>query len=131
MSGILLDTTVLIDLLRGRPGAIARLRAVHAAGDQPHASAINVEEVVRGLRTEEIEAARTLFSGLRLVDIGPSEGWRAGEWRRELAARGTTIPQADCLVAAAAVTIGGRMATGNPTDFPMPGLVVEHWPTGA
>ena len=131
MSAILLDTTVLIDLLRGRPGAIARLRAVHAAGDQPHASAINVEEVVRGLRAQEVEAARLLFSGLRIVGIGQVEGWRAGEWRRDFALRGTTLPQADCLVAAAAMAIGGRVATGNPADFPMPGLIVEHWPSGA
>lgn len=131
MSAILLDTTVLIDLLRGRPGAVARLRAVRTAGDQPHASAINVEEVVRGLRAKEIEAAHMLFSGLRIVDIGQTEGWRAGDWRRDFAVRGITIPQADCLVAAAAMSIGGRVATGNPADFPMPGLIVEHWPTGA
>ena len=130
MSGILLDTTVLIDLLRGRRGATARLRAVRTAGDQPYASAINVEEVVRGLREPEVEAARTLLSGLRIVGLGEAEGWRAGEWRRAFAARGLTLTQADCLVAAAAASIGGRVATGNPTDFPMPDLVVEHWPAG-
>ena len=130
MSAILLDTTVLIDVLRGRQGAITRLRALHGAGDQPHASAINVEEIVRGLRAEEIEAARALFAGLRIVALGQTEGWRAGEWRRDFAAHGTTPSQADCLVAAAAASIGGRMATGNPRDFPMPGLSVEHWPAG-
>lgn len=130
MSAILLDTTVLIDLLRGRPGAISRLRAVREAGDQPHACAINVEEVVRGLREAETEAARTLFAGLRIVALGETEGWRAGSWRRDFAVRGSTLSQADCLVAAAAASIGGRVATGNPTDFPMPGLVVEHWPVG-
>lgn len=130
MSAILLDTTVLIDLLRGRPGAIARLRVVRAAGDQPHACAINVEEVVRGLRGPEVESARMLLAGLRIVALGETEGWHAGEWRRDFAARGTTLTQADCLVASAALSIGGRVATGNPRDFPMPGLTVEHWPAG-
>lgn len=130
MSAILLDTTVLIDLLRGRPGATTRLRAVRAAGDQPHACSINVEEVVRGLREAEVEAARTLLAGLWIVGLGEAEGWRAGEWRRAFSARGSTLTQADCLVAAAAASIGGRMATGNPRDFPMPGLAVEHWPAG-
>jgi predicted nucleic acid-binding protein len=130
MSAILLDTTVLIDLLRGRAGATTRLRAVRAAGDQPHACAINVEEVVRGLREREIESARTLFAGLRIVGLGEIEGWLAGTWRRDFAARGATLPQADCLVAAAAMSIGGRVATGNPKDFPMPGLSVELWPSG-
>lgn len=130
MAAVMLDTTVLIDLLRGRPGAIARLRELRTAGDQPHASPINVEEVVRGLRDPEVDAARALLAGLRIAALGDAEGWRAGTWRREFAARGSTLTQADCLVAAAAASIGGRLATGNPRDFPMPGLVVEHWPAG-
>lgn len=130
MSAILLDTTVLIDLLRGRPGATARLHAVRSAGDQPYACVINVEEVVRGLRASEVGAARSLLDGLRIVGLGAAEGWRAGEWRRSFAAQGATLTQADCLVAAAAVSIGGRLATGNPRDFPMAGLLVEHWPAG-
>lgn len=130
VSAVLLDTTVLIDLLRGRPGAVDRLHALRLAGDQPHACAINVEEIARGLREQEEEAARALFGGLRIVPLAADEGWRAGTWRRTFAAQGKTLAQADCLVAAAALSIGGRLATGNPKDFPMPGLVVEHWPVG-
>ena len=130
MSAILLDTTVLIDLLRGRPGATGRLRALRIAGDHPHACAINVEEVVRGLRASETAAAQALLAGLRIVGLGAAEGWRAGEWRRDFAERGVTLTQADCLIAAAAASIGGRVATGNLVDFPMAGLAVEHWPAG-
>ena len=36
----------------------------------------------------------------------------------------------DCLVAAATMNFGGRLATGNIKDFPMPKLQVEHWPAG-
>ncbi|GIU95388.1 MAG: hypothetical protein KatS3mg012_1845 [Gaiellaceae bacterium] len=130
MAAVLLDTTVLIDLLRGRPGAVARLRALRSAGDVPHACAVNVEEIARGLRPDEEHAARALFSGLRIVPLRTDEGWRAGQWRREHAARGLTLSQADCLVAAAALAAGARLATGNPKDFPMDGLRVEHWPAG-
>jgi hypothetical protein len=31
----------------------------------------------------------------------------------------------------APVALGGRLASGNPKDFPMPELTVEHWPAGA
>jgi hypothetical protein len=34
------------------------------------------------------------------------------------------------LIAAAAVGIGARLATGNLKHFPMPELDVEHWPAG-
>jgi predicted nucleic acid-binding protein len=130
VGAVLLDTTVLIDLLRGKPGALERLRALRRAGDVPHACAVNVEEIARGLRGREDAAARTLFGGLRIAPLGREEGWDAGEWRRTFGARGRTLSQADCLVAAAAYSVGGRLATGNPKDFPMRELTVEHWPAG-
>jgi hypothetical protein len=36
----------------------------------------------------------------------------------------------ECLIVAAAVGIGGRLATGNLERFPMPELDVEQWPVG-
>jgi predicted nucleic acid-binding protein len=131
VAAVLLDTTVIIDLLRGRADARRRLSELRRSGDSPYVCAINVEETVRGLTPSEREAAGTLFGGLRLVPLTDTEGWRAGEWRRTYASRGRTLAQADCLIAAAAVTIGGRLATGNPRDFPMAGLAVEHWPTSS
>ena len=129
MAAVLLDTTVLIDLLRGRPEAARRLRAIRAAGDDPFASAVNVEEVARGLLPGEDAAARKLVDGLRMAPLGAAEGWRAGEWRREHAARGETLSQADCLIAAAASAVGARVATGNAKHFPM--VAVEEWRAGA
>lgn len=131
MGALLLDTTVLIDLLRGRPDARRRLLSLRGTGDAPYVCAVNVEETVRGLRARELDAAGALFGGLRIVPLGVAEGWQAGQWRRQFAARGRTLAQADCLVAAAALSLGGRLATGNPRDFPMRELVVEHWPVGA
>lgn len=131
MAAVLLDTTVVIDLLRGRAGARRRLTQLRDAGDDPYVCAINVEEIVRGLTPSEREAAQRLFGGLRMAPLTEAEGWRAGEWRRAYATRGRTLAQADCLVAAAAVRIGGRLATGNPRDFPMSEVAVEHWPVGA
>ena len=130
MAAVLLDTTVVIDLLRGRRGAIARLRALRDSGDLPYVCAINVEETARGLRPDEDTRARQLFDGLRTIVLGDREGWQAGEWRRRFAARGQTLSQADCLVAAAAFSFHARLATGNPRDFPMIELSIEHWPAG-
>jgi predicted nucleic acid-binding protein len=130
MATVLLDTTVLIDLLRGRDGARARLAALRALSDSPYVCAVNVEEVARGLRPGEAGPAERLFSGLRMADLGREEGWQAGRWRADFASHGTTLTQADCLIAAAALAVGGRLATGNPRDFPMDEIQVEHWPVG-
>ena len=94
-----LDTTVLIDHLRGRP-------------DSDHT------------------AAEGLLAGLVVLPITAEAAWRAGEWRRQFAVRGVTLWQADCLIGATALTHGADLATGNPKDFPMEELVVQHWPVG-
>ncbi len=71
-----------------------------------------------------------MLSALRVVPLERREGELAGKWRQEFGSQGVTLSQADCLVAAAAVGVGAHLATGNPRDFPMPGLVVDHWPVG-
>jgi len=126
VADLLLDTTVLIDALRGRPAAL-RLRALRQTFAPPYVCAINVEELWRGCRPSEEAAVQRLLNGLRIAPLARREGELAGSWRREFAARGVTLSQADCLVAAAAVGVDAHLATGNPKDFPMPGLVVEHW----
>jgi predicted nucleic acid-binding protein len=124
-----LDSTVLIDYLRGRP-AVDRVRALKETGDVPATTAINAEEIVRGLRSSETDAATRLFAGLFVLPVDLAAAWLAGEWRRTFAARGVSLWQADCLIAATAAINGGSLATGNPKDFPMPGIEVSHWPVG-
>jgi predicted nucleic acid-binding protein len=126
----LLDSTVLIDYLRGKP-AVERVDRLRHAGDVPATTAINVEEIIRGLRTKEQDAAQRLFMGLVVLPIDLRVGETAGAWRREHAERGITLWQADCLIAAAAALHRAVLATGNPKDFPMSGVTVEHWPVGA
>lgn len=131
LADLFLDTTVLIDALRGRAAA-ARLRDLASRGDAPPwICAVNVEEIWRGARPAEEPSILRLLGGLRLAPLRASEGERAGCWRKDFAAAGVTLSQADCLVAAAALGVGARLASGNPRDFPMHELVVEHWPAGA
>ena len=129
MAELLLDTTVLIDALRGRDAA-ERLRDLRGEGPPPYICAINAEEVWRGARPGEEGAVGRLLGALRVAPLGRAEGEHAGRWRSRFAAKGTTLAQADCLIAAAALGVGARLATGNPRDFPMVELEVEHWPAG-
>jgi predicted nucleic acid-binding protein len=126
---LLLDSTVLIDALRGRPAA-DRLATLRRQAVEPWTCAISVEEIWRGLREDEAPVARRLFNGLRIAPLGVAEGQRAGAWRREFSQRGITLHQADCLIAAAALGIGAALATANVADFPMTELRVEDWPVG-
>jgi predicted nucleic acid-binding protein len=130
MPALLLDTTVLIDVLRGRQAA-DRLRALRSNEPVPFVCAINVEEIWRGARPEEEPAIGRLLGALRLAPLGTAEGARAGRWRRQFAVAGVTLSQADCLIAAAALGTGATLATGNPRHFPMAEIALEHWPVGA
>lgn len=123
----MLDSTVLIDALRGGPAA-ARVAGLRRTGTDPWVCAISIEEIWRGLRPSEDPVVRRLFNGLRLAPLGVAEGIRAGTWRREFAQRGVTLHQADCLIAAAAVGVGASLATANVDDFPMSEVTVERWP---
>jgi predicted nucleic acid-binding protein len=127
---LLLDSTVLIDVLRGRP-AKDRLRALReAGGDVPYICAVNAEEVHRGLRPGETGRATALIAAMRIARLGTVEGQAAGEWRRRFAEQGITLQQSDCLIAAAALSVGATLATGNPKHFPMDGIDVAYWPVG-
>jgi len=129
MASVLLDTTVLIDAIRGRAAA-ARVRDLRRRGDRAYVCGVNVEEMFRGLRPSEEPKVRRMLNAMRIAPLGIEEGRRAGTWRRTYAARGRTLTQVDCLVAAAAASIGARLATGNPRDFPMLRRNVDHWPVG-
>lgn len=124
-----LDTTVLIDHLRGRPAA-ERVLALAERGITAATTAINVEEIVRGLRPGELEAARHLVDGLVILPVTAEVAWLAGTWRGQHAARGVTLGQADCLIGAASVVARAPLATGNPKDFPMDEVEILHWPVG-
>lgn len=130
MSNVLLDSSVVIDLLRDREGAKRRLLEAQRAGDEVFTCAVVAAEVTFGLKSREREAASILFEGFQAAPLGVAEGRLAGWWRQRFASKGKTLEQADCIIAAAAVGVGARLATGNPKDFPMKELTVEHWPTG-
>lgn len=125
-----LDTTVLIDHLRGRPAA-ERVLALAERGITAATTAINVEEIVRGLRPAGHHSAQQLIDGLVVLPVTAEVAWLAGTWRGQHATRGVTLGQADCLIGAASVLAGAPLATGNPKAFPMDEVEIVHWPVGA
>jgi|HubBroStandDraft_2_1064218.scaffolds.fasta_scaffold06756_7 predicted nucleic acid-binding protein len=122
---LLVDTTVLVGVLRNHKPTVARFDAVR---DPPFISAITVEEILRGVRPHEQDAAEALLAWTIVADVGEQEARQAAAWRQDYASRGRTLPQADTLIAACAHRRGATLATANLKDFPMEDLHVEHWP---
>ena len=75
MSKLLLDSDVLIDLLRGRPATREFLLAA-TRESVPCCSAISVAEVHAGMRPDESEATNALLDGLVILPSPePSPSW--------------------------------------------------------
>jgi predicted nucleic acid-binding protein len=109
------DTTVLIDALRGRESAQGWLRSVDR---RLAASEISRVEVVRGLRSNEHTHVETLFRAFAWIAVDESIARRAGQLGREWRAK-RELSVADLLIAATALEIGAELATANIRDFPM------------
>lgn len=121
LAGVLLDTDVLIEVLRGRRRVAKAILELEAAGTRTYACAVSWAEVHAGLRPGE-EALTHAFLGQRAeVVIDVDTGRRAGEY---LARYGKShgLEIADALVAAAATTSGLTLWTLSRRDYPMPDL---------
>lgn len=115
---VLVDTSVLIDYLRGHRGAAELLERERALGVL-HASEITRLEVLAGMRTKEERGTRDLMATLawHVVDADVAE--EAGALGRRWLPSHRTIDGADLAIAATANRIGARLLTRNVKHFPM------------
>jgi predicted nucleic acid-binding protein len=119
---VLVDTSVLIDYLRGHKAAADILENERSAGAL-HASEITRLEVLAGMRPEEEHGTRSLLSSLRWHPVDVQVVERAGELGRTWLASHRGIDGADLVIAATAMLFDVRLLTGNVPHFPMfPGL---------
>ena len=120
---VLLDTTVLIDHLRGDRRAVELLDELVIADDAIWAATPTRTELVAGIRAPERDALARLFAALAWVDITSAIADDAGELAHRYGRAHPGIDTTDYLIAAAARSVGARVLTLNVRDFPMfPGL---------
>lgn len=123
--GLVLDSSVVIDLLRGN--ALDPSLLDHAR-EPVIVSAVTVHEVLAGMRSGEEERTQGMLSSFVVVPLGLREAELSAKWRLEYRVRGVTLQLADTAIAATAAIRNLPLATGNVKDFPMPELRVEQWP---
>jgi predicted nucleic acid-binding protein len=113
---VVLDTTVLVDHLRGSSLAGEYIAAL---GAPPSCSEVTRIEVLRGLRSDERRGAERLFALITWVPVDVEVAGRAGElgrrWRRSHP--GIGVP--DLAIAATAELLEAPLATRNVKYFPM------------
>ena len=124
ISAVLVDTTILVDLLRGYDAAADFLDATRAE-ENLICSAVTKAELIVGARTRaELKAIDQLLARFRIEPISASDSTRSLTWLRKYY-HSYGVGYHDCLLGAAAIRLRIPVATLNEKHFLiLPGIKV-------
>ncbi len=117
---LLLDTTVLVDVLRRHKDRLTLLEELTEMGHRLTTSAMCVAEVYAGMRSGEEVRTLGLLAEVPCYPMTLAIAERAGTLKCEWARKGRTLTLTDMVIAATALEHGLRLVTENRKDFPMP-----------
>ena len=118
----LLDTTLLIDHARGRPGAVDLVASLFDEPNDLYICDVVVAEALTGGSDLERDAINAMIHAIEYLSTPPqAAAWAAGSRR----ARGAG-PRSlgDALIAGLATVTGAAVVTRNPRDFEAQGVAV-------
>lgn len=109
---VLVDTSYWIEYFN-RPGTEKADRVVFLVRDDRVAvTGVVLAELLQGARTaEELSELRSGLAAVTCIEVTIDAYARAGELGFGLRRRGVTVPITDCVLAAAAETVGGCILT--------------------
>ena len=134
MTGYLLDTNVISELMRKRPAETVLERLGRIRDHELHTSSICVMELrfgaVRHPRGRPLweRVQKKILPRFSILPVGYEEALKAGDILAGLEAAGTPIGVEDVLIGCTALAHGLRLVTRNVKHFErVDGLVVEDW----
>ena len=125
---LLLDTSVLIDVLRGRKDRKLLLRQLISEGHSLSTTVLNVAELYAGMRAEEEARTEEFLGGLDCLELQASAARLAGRLKSTWQKKGRTLTLSDTIIAALAIEERCVLLTDNRKDFPMRELSVYRLP---
>ena len=128
MATILLDSSVIFDVLNNKRGRPAYLNEILERGHLLACCPVNIAEVYAGLREQETTRTEALLDSLEFFSITREIAKRAGLLKREWGLRGQTLAYADVTIAAVALANGLPLLTDKQKHFPMPELTLFPLP---
>ena len=118
LSGVLLDSDVVIEILRGKRRVEDAAAALERSGVPTYCTAVTWAEVYAGIKRGEEQLTEDFFNARGEVVIDARAGRRAGAYLATFArTHGVEMP--DALIAAAASTSGLQLWTLNRRHYPM------------
>lgn len=130
---VCLDTSFLVDLLRGKEKAIQELLRVENEGERIATTPISASELFEGAYKSgdaegETEKVRELLRRLVLLELSIEACERYGKLAKELRSLGRQIGDLDTLIASIAMTHNEPILTRDVVHFgKVPGLIVRTW----
>lgn len=130
MTRFLLDSDVLIRVIRRHPGSLARLKSLPQ--ESWSISAMTAYELQKGISKNPNSTsnliARELLGASRIEAIDERVANRAAKIHADLKSSGITIGTADEFIAAQALEVDATLVTNNTKHFArVPGLKLESW----
>ena len=121
LTGVVLDSDVIIEILRGARGTLQAAIALEESGVPTFCTAISWAEIFAGVRRGEEAVTRAFFEARGEVALDGKIGRQAGDYLARYA-KSHRVEIADALIAAAATTSGLRLWTLNRKHYPMQDL---------
>lgn len=119
MAKYLLDTTVLIEHLRGQQKVTDMIIRLARQGNELGVCCINIAELYAGLSDKERTKAEKLTDSLNYYETSKDIAKMAGCYRFDFVRKGITLTTSDTIVAAIAISYGAILITANIKDYPM------------
>jgi predicted nucleic acid-binding protein len=116
---IVIDTSVLIDHLRGHEQATDLIHSALADGEQIVASEVTRVELLAGMRSHERRQTRALIQSLEWAAVDEPIAEAAGDLARKFRHSHPGISVADYAIAATVTLRGAELWTLNVRHFPM------------
>jgi predicted nucleic acid-binding protein len=116
---LLLDTSVLIDVLRQKNRRREWLAELVRGGHTLSTTTLNIAEIYAGMRPAEEARTEALLGGLELYELNGSSARLAGKLKNTWSRKGRTLTLSDMIVAAIAIERNCAVLTDNRKDFPM------------
>jgi tRNA(fMet)-specific endonuclease VapC len=138
LSGLLIDTNVLIDLVFERSEPLSlRFSAASLSGEALFLSAVSIFEYRFGAersrrRGVQLEALERLLLAVTVIEFDEADATRAALLKGALTARGEMIGPYDLLIAAQGLERMLTVVTGDTREFSrVEGLALEDWRASA
>ena len=131
MPPFLLDTNIIVDLLRRRSDTRVLIENLLNQGQPLAACPITITEVYAGMRTHEEKATREFMRSLIFLPVTSEIAEHAGHLKARYARKGKALSVQDATIAAVCIAYGGTLVTENVKDFPMPELALYPLPKAA